>query len=61
MSHAVAAKGRLRVRELTDAKAGEQAEGGVERCNVEAGEGAKDFVGREGEVADEPECSGGEL
>src|ERR1700756_1580208 len=54
-AHAVAPEGWFRIGELADAQAGEQAEGGVERRNVEAGEAAEEGVGREGEVADEPE------
>lgn len=60
-SHAAAVKSWLRVGEPIDAEAGEQAEGGVERRNVEAGEGAKERAGGEGEVADEPERAGCEL
>ncbi len=51
----------LRIGELMDAEAGEQVEDGVERRNVEAGEGTEELAGGEGEVADEPEGTGGEL
>ena len=60
-SHAVALECGLWVREMIDAQAGEDAEGGVERRDVEAAEGPEERVGGEGEVANEPEGVGGEL
>jgi len=52
-------EGGLRVGKVGDAEAGEDAEGEIEEADVEGGEGAKDWVGGDGEVGEEPEGAGG--
>ncbi len=52
-------EGHLRVGKPGDAEAGEDAEGQVERADVEGGKGAEDRCLGDGEVREEPEGAGG--
>ena len=50
-----------RVWKPADTEAGEDAESGVKRGDIEAGDGPEQRVARKCEVADEPESAGSEL
>ena len=52
-------EGGLRVGKVGDAEAGEDAEGEVEKTDVEGGEGAEECALGDGEVGEEPEGAGG--